>query len=103
MTADKTDSLLTEISNKLDTLIRLYSIGLVKDIKLQKDQISVLDEAGFEPKQIADILGTTRNTVSVALNAIKKERLAKERKETAKEETVKPTEVEAKTEEKKQE
>jgi precorrin-6B methylase 1 len=103
MTNDKIDGHLQEISNKLDTLIRLYAIGLVREIKLQKDQISVLDEADFKPKQIAEILGTTSNTVSVSLNAIKKERLAKERKEALKEETVKPTEVEAKPEEKKQE
>jgi len=103
MTSDKTDGLLTEISNKLDTLTRLYAIGLVREIKLQKDQISVLDEAGFKPKQIADILGTTSNTVSVSLNAIKKERLAKERKEATKEEKVNQAEVEAKPEEKKQE
>lgn len=103
MTSDKTDGLLKEISDRLDTLIRLYAMGLVREIKLQKDQISVLDEAGFKPKQIAEILGTTSNTVSVSLSAIKKERLAKERKEAAKEETVKPIEVEAKPEEKKQE
>jgi transposase len=103
MTPDETDALLTEISGKLDVLIRLYAMGLVREIKLQKDQISVLDEAGFKPKQIAEIIGTTSNTVSVALSAIRKERLAKEGKETEGEEAKKQTGAEAKPEEKKQE
>jgi hypothetical protein len=62
------------ISRKLDALIRLSALNLVKDIKIQKDQISILSDAGFFPKQIADILGTNNNVVSVTLNSLKKKR-----------------------------
>lgn len=101
MSSKKTEALLTEISNKLSTLTRLFTINLVKDIKKQKDQIAVLNEVGFKPKQIADILSTTSNTVSVTLNELKKEGSAKERKETSKKEDIKPIEVEVKPEEQK--
>ena len=103
MTPDKTEILLTEISGKLDVLIHLYATGLVKEIKLQKDQISLLDEVGFTPKQIAGIIGTTSNTVRVALSAIRKERATKEAKETPGEEPEKQPVTEAKPEETKQE
>jgi precorrin-6B methylase 1 len=69
-----------EISKRLDVLIRLSALNLVKDIKKQKDQIAILSDSGFQPKQIADTLRTTSNTVSVALNAIRKERAEKEGK-----------------------
>jgi len=72
---------LSKISSKLDTLIRLSALGLVRDIKVQRQQIAILSDAGFQPKQIADILGTTSNTVSVALTAIRKERATPEAKE----------------------
>jgi|GEM_PF-634294 len=81
MSSGKRDPQLSEISGKLDTLIRLSALSLVKGIKTQKDQIALLSDAGFQPKEIADILGTTSNTVSVTLSAIRKERAEKERKE----------------------
>jgi len=40
----------------------------------QKEQIRILNSTGFQPKEIAELIGTTANTVSVVLNAIKKER-----------------------------
>ena len=73
-----------EISKRLDVLIRLTALNLVKDVKKQKDQIAILSDSGFRPKQIADILKTTSNTVSVALNAIRKERAEKEIKKPKK-------------------
>lgn len=38
----------------------------------QTKQIGKLDSIGFKPKEIAGILGTTPNTVNVALNRIRK-------------------------------
>jgi DNA-directed RNA polymerase specialized sigma24 family protein len=71
-----------EISAKLDTLIRLSALNVVKDLKTQKEQIAVLSDADFKPKEIADILRTTSNTVSVTLTEIRKERAsAKEEQE----------------------
>lgn len=62
-----------EVLERLDVLIRLTAVGLCAD-KTQKEKIQVLDAAGLAPKQIADIIGTTRNTVSVALVGLRKER-----------------------------
>ena len=38
----------------------------------QTKQISELDSIGLQPKEIADILGTTSNTVGVALNRMRR-------------------------------
>jgi len=75
---------LAEISRKLDVLIRLSALQLVQNSERQKDQIASLADAGFQPKQIAEILGTTSNTVSVSLNAIKKDRAPRDTKEKSK-------------------
>lgn len=70
----------SDVSAKLDTLIRLSALNLVRDIKTQQEQIALLSDAGFQPKEIADVLLTTSNTVNVALNRIRKERaMAKEK------------------------
>lgn len=68
------DSTLREISSKFDILIRLSALNLVKDVKTQKEKIVLLSEVGFQPKQIADILNTNNNVVSVTLTSIKKKR-----------------------------
>jgi DNA-binding CsgD family transcriptional regulator len=61
------------VLEKLDQLLRVLTISVTSGLK-QKDQIALLDRAGFSPKDIAGLLGTTRNTVNVALNAIRKGR-----------------------------
>lgn len=64
---------MTEVANKLDTLIRLTAIGLFTD-KTQKEKIELLGTAGLQPKEIADLLGTTSGTVSVTLSGIRKKK-----------------------------
>ena len=64
---------LTDVANKLDTLIRLTAIGLFGD-KTQRGKIEMLSAAGSQPKEIADLLGTTSNTVNVALSGIRKKK-----------------------------
>ena len=59
--------------DKLDMLIRLSAIALV-DGKRQKDQVRVLSLAGMSPKEIADLIGTTPNSVNVALTNLRKAR-----------------------------
>jgi DNA-directed RNA polymerase specialized sigma24 family protein len=61
-----------EISGKLDIAVRLLALNLVKDLKVQKDKIITLSSFGFGPSEIAKLLGTTPNTVSVALSDLKK-------------------------------
>ncbi len=56
---------------KLDHLLRVLTVGVTKGMK-QNEQIALLDRVGFQPKEIADLLGTTSNTVSVALTNLRK-------------------------------
>jgi len=58
---------LQPITQRLDKLINLVAIGLTVD-KSQREQIILLSKAGFQPKEIAGMLGTTPNTVRVELS-----------------------------------
>ncbi|MEQ9567845.1 MAG: hypothetical protein RLN85_18900 [Pseudomonadales bacterium] len=64
---------LAEVANKLETLIRLTAIGLFAD-KSQREKIELLGTAGLPAKEIAEILGTTPNTVSVTLSGLRKKK-----------------------------
>jgi DNA-binding NarL/FixJ family response regulator len=59
------------LTAKLDTLIRLVALGLC-DEKPQRDKIALLAAAGLQPKAIAEMIGTTANTVSVTLSSIRR-------------------------------
>ena len=59
------------VAGKLDRLLRVVTAGATKGMK-QSDQIALLDRIGFPPKEIADLIGTTSNTVNVALNKLRK-------------------------------
>ena len=83
----------SEVSTKLDTLIRLSALNVVKDLKTQKEQIATLSDAGFQPKEIASILRTTSNTVSVTLTEIRKERTSAKTEEEKEETPAKTSEV----------
>jgi DNA-binding CsgD family transcriptional regulator len=61
-----------EITNKIDLIVRLLALNIVKDQKIQKDKIIALSSFGFAPFEIAKLLGTTRNTVNVALSEMRK-------------------------------
>lgn len=67
-----TNALNAEISEKLDTLIRIQALLAVRGMEKQKDKIVFLYAAGIRPKDIASILGTTANTVNVAMANHKK-------------------------------
>lgn len=47
---------------KLDILIKLTAINVLKD-KNKTEQVEFLTNLGFQPKEIALIVGTTRGTV----------------------------------------
>jgi DNA-directed RNA polymerase specialized sigma24 family protein len=59
--------------DKMDVLLRISAITLVNG-KKQKEQIRLLSIAGMGPKEIADLIGTTPNTVNVALSALRKDK-----------------------------
>jgi DNA-binding CsgD family transcriptional regulator len=54
-------------------LVNLLALLLVQERK-QPEQIALLNRAGFRPSEIAALLGTTRNTVSVQLSIQKRDR-----------------------------
>jgi DNA-binding NarL/FixJ family response regulator len=61
------------IAQKLDALIRLQVIGMTQG-KSQTDQIWLYSTAGLQPREIAEQLGTTPNTVRVILFNLRKSR-----------------------------
>jgi DNA-directed RNA polymerase specialized sigma24 family protein len=73
---------LSDIAQKFDRLIRLQALQIIEKKETQKEQIALLSDVGFQPVEIAGILGTSRNTVNVALHGIRKEREGKEKKGT---------------------
>jgi DNA-binding CsgD family transcriptional regulator len=59
------------VDEKLDRILRLLGMIAVKGLS-QTEQIAILSRVGFLPKDIADVLGTTANTVRVALVGIRR-------------------------------
>lgn len=62
-----------EILAQLNRITKLLVIIATKDQK-QREQIEILSRTGFQPKDIADLLGTTPNNVSVTLSDIRKKK-----------------------------
>ena len=62
-------------------LVKILALHLVHE-REQSDQIDLLSRAGFRPAEIADLVGTTPNTVRVLLS---QERAAKKKRRTRKE------------------
>lgn len=59
------------VAAKLTTIIKLLAVSLAEG-KTQREKIRILSAAGLAPKEIAEILGTTPNTVRVALSSLRK-------------------------------
>lgn len=59
-----------------DRLLRLVALIGLKGLS-QTEQIATLNKAGFAPKDIAELIGTTPNTVRVGLVAIRRNEHAK--------------------------
>ncbi len=56
--------------------MRLLALLALNRMKL-KEQVSVMSRAGFDRNEIAGLLGTTPNSVSVRLNELKKEAISR--------------------------
>jgi hypothetical protein len=84
----QTNDLLLGISEKLDKVLRLLALNLVKEYEKELDKIELLDSIGFRPIEIAKFLNKSQDNVNNRLNEIrkKKEPISKklEEKETAK-------------------
>jgi DNA-binding NarL/FixJ family response regulator len=61
--------------DRIDQILRMLVVIATKGLK-RRDQIALLDQAGFAPKQIADVLGTSANTVRVELVGLRKSQRA---------------------------
>jgi len=70
---------LKALEEKMDTLIKLVACGIIAD-KSQREQIEMLSRIGLPPKEIAGLIGTTSNTVSVILAGIRKAKKKSKRK-----------------------
>ena len=55
-----------------DETVRLLATLVRLQVPTQADAIRELGRAGFGPKRIAELLGTTANTVTVTLNKARK-------------------------------
>jgi hypothetical protein len=65
------------LSDKMDTIIKLLALNAVEGKQL-KDQVLILSSFGFQPKQIADMLGKTPNHIRVLLHELRKGESQKE-------------------------
>jgi Holliday junction resolvasome RuvABC ATP-dependent DNA helicase subunit len=57
-----------DIAAKLDVLIKLQAAALTASMQSGKEKILFLGAAGLGPTLIAEIVGTTANTVNVTLS-----------------------------------
>jgi CRP-like cAMP-binding protein len=60
-----------EILQELQRISKLLALDITKEMA-QRDKIETLSNIGLQPKEIADLIGTTPGTVSVALVQIRK-------------------------------
>jgi DNA-binding NarL/FixJ family response regulator len=67
-----------EILTRLDLLIRLQALSMMSRFESSKEKIQFLHTAGMETKQIAELLQTSPNTVSVTLFKARKAKPARQ-------------------------
>lgn len=68
------------LTKKLDIISRLLMHNLLRDMKTQKEKIITLSSLGFRPFEIAEMLGTTMNTVNVTLSRHRTKRKTQSKK-----------------------
>lgn len=62
----------------MEEVVRLLAIQLRRSSESQAEAIDELNKAGFGPSRIAELLGTTPNTVNVAISNAKKKKRRKD-------------------------
>jgi DNA-binding CsgD family transcriptional regulator len=60
-----------QILERLDQIFKMLAILATANLT-QRDKIALLSKVGLSPKQIAELLGTSSNTVRVELVSIRK-------------------------------
>ncbi|MDP2036358.1 MAG: hypothetical protein Q8L04_03180 [Ignavibacteria bacterium] len=64
---------MNDLVDEIKKMNRLLALVLVKDLKTN-DKFIALNDAGYQPKEIADLLNTTANTVRVTLSNARKKK-----------------------------
>lgn len=62
-----------QIQNELQRISKILVV-IATEGKNQREKIEILSKVGFQPKEIAELLSTTSNTVSVTLAEIRKKK-----------------------------
>lgn len=61
-----------DIVRRLDQIIGLLALGLKRDLETQTEAIVAFDQAGLERARIAELLGTTPDSVRATLSKASK-------------------------------
>lgn len=64
-----------KVIERLDLIVKLLAMNILNDEGTQKEKVIKLSKIGMQPKEIANILNTSSNSVSVALSGARKEGL----------------------------
>lgn len=70
----QTNDLLADISEKLDKVLRLLALDVVKGYEKELEKIELLDSIGFRPIEIARFLNKSQDNVNNRLNEIRKKK-----------------------------
>lgn len=62
---------LKQLTNRLDALIRMTVLGL-PDTVTDDTKVKILSDMGFQPNEIAPMVGSTANAVRVRLHRLRK-------------------------------
>ena len=71
------DDQFKDITERLDMIIKIMSIGLTEEIDSPKEQIKSLSSVGMSPSQIGRILGKPTNVITAYQARIKKTKKGK--------------------------
>lgn len=85
------DQLLKEISDKMDKLLRLQALEVVREIPEEQGKIELLDSLGFRPIDIAKLLNKTPENINVVLSNIRKKKGEKKTKPSSKPQSIENT------------
>jgi DNA-directed RNA polymerase specialized sigma24 family protein len=61
-----------KLTQKLDTLIKLFAGNLLKDTKNKTQKVEILHNLGVSTKEIAELVGTTEASVETLKTRLRK-------------------------------
>lgn len=74
------NDLLSDISGKLDKILKLLAIDAVKSYTTEQEKIELLDSLGFRPVEIAKFLNKSPENVNVQRSIIRKKKMPTSKK-----------------------